>query len=585
MSKYLVFLLLLGLFSLSACSSKKSGSSSDSSVEAEASYCADVATVSSPTTITSNAYFRARQVSTSGLGAATAAKPIRYAEVVVQDSSGAIIQCGTTSVTGAISVQIPSVAGTYKLVVKSRADNSYVKASILDNPTSNRPFSISTDFTVDGTGGTVDVGSMTASHTGSLEGGAFNILDQIYLSNQYIRDHSTAGQCSGCTAFTVAPKAKVYWSPGVNPGVYFGFPDVGLSFFTITSDADQRALYILGGMNGDTNNTDTDHFDNSIVIHEYGHFLENAYANTDSPGGSHNGNFVIDPRLAWGEGWANFFASAVQNEAYYRDTIGNEDGSTGLVLSFNLGATTNVQKSGQDRPTFAGEGNFRELSVSRTLWQIIQAANVNIDFAFLWFTFTDTTAGFNESDLHFRSSGMFWDRLKVNVPNASLADLNTALGDEFQDAETQDYGRTLASSSCANITLQPSLDQLYVESSEYRQNLQRSNDFYKINHTGGPLTLRIRYFQTGSPSTDLDLYILSEDYTYDGAEAEGVVASSVRSYPESGGAGAEIVSVDLAAGTYMVNVRARTSSWEIQADVGSAVTYQFDSNGVQLCPQ
>ncbi|MGE3757781.1 MAG: M36 family metallopeptidase, partial [Pseudobdellovibrionaceae bacterium] len=341
--------------------------------------------------------------------------------------------------------------------------------------------------------------------------------------------------------------------------------------------------YILGGIKGDTDSVDTDHFDNSVIIHEYGHFLENRLSETDSPGGSHNGNFVVDPRLAWGEGWANFFASAVQGNQYYRDTLGNSDGGSYLLISFNLSAT-GTNRSGQDLPTIAGEGNFREISVSRSLWQIFYSTFSNISFAFLWETFTGVTNGFKEADLHFRSSGKFWTFLKANVPSSYLTSVDSVLSAEFQDAETQDYARILLPGSCSQISLSPALDS-YYEITERRQNLKRSNDFYQYYHSGGTLNLLLTYSQTGTPITDLDLYVYKEGYTYDGATSDELVTSNVSTYPEASGTGRETISNSLVSGTYIINVRAKTNSWDSQMDVGATVNYQLESNGVQLCPQ
>ncbi|MEK7356871.1 MAG: hypothetical protein AAB250_10505, partial [Bdellovibrionota bacterium] len=177
--------------------------------------------------------------------------------------------------------------------------------------------------------------SLVASATGSLVGGAFNILDQILNAQEYLRT-KTSG-CSGtfgdCSAFTTAPLVLVYWTPGLSPGVYYGISG-GISFYL----NDDKELYILGGISGDTEVSDMDHFDNSVIVHEYGHFIEDQFGNPDSPGGSHNGNSVIDPRLAWGEGWANFFQAAVTGVPYYRDTYGHvvcSSGSSCTGANFN----------------------------------------------------------------------------------------------------------------------------------------------------------------------------------------------------------------------------------------------------------
>src|SRR5690606_13846811 len=109
---------------------------------------------------------------------------------------------------------------------------------------------------------------------------------------------------------------------------------------------------------------DTDHFDDSIILHEYGHFLEDVYSKTNSPGGVHTGETILDPRLAWGEGWANYFQAAVTGNPVYRDTFGTSLGFSGVYFNENLESGTS------DTPNNPGEGNFREFAITRALWDI-----------------------------------------------------------------------------------------------------------------------------------------------------------------------------------------------------------------------
>ena len=377
-------------------------------IGSEKAYCSPVSTSSPTTTVTSTAQYQFRTVNrlvgltTAGTGS------IRYAEVQILDSNGSTVQCGETDSSGAISLAMPKIPGNYTLKVFSRSDNNYVKASILNNPTAMEPYSISVDFTLDGSETTKAVTLAPADYRNTLEGGAFNILDQIYSTNEYIRSNSQCPSLGGvCTLFTVAPKVRVFWEPGLSPGAYFEEPTASISYYTANDDPAYgmaSGIYMMGGINGDIC-VDTDHFDNSVIIHEYGHFLEKALAYSDSPGGSHNGNSVIDPRLAWSEGWANFLQGAVRSEHRYVDTKGNVDCSGGTGVNVDLNLETIVV--GQDtvtstgmNPTFLGEGIFREVSVSRALWDMMEAETssdgrgANLGFAPVWKVFSDPTIGF-----------------------------------------------------------------------------------------------------------------------------------------------------------------------------------------------
>lgn len=369
-------LILAALFFLSACAGTGADVESPASSIPESAYC--TTRNSHPIAFDGEAQFAPRLVDAGGLTAQTGTPiDIIGAEVKIFDASGALVNCAETDTNGEFSSSVPAV-GNYSVKVYSRGDNNLVKVSVLNNPTSNTPYELSATQNITG-GATV---TLTANSSGSVLAGAFNIFHQVYVTNTYLR-----AQVSG---FTVAPKVAIYWTLGLSPGAYYNQPGTAISFFTPSGFGSAlRGIYILGGVNGDSTCQDTDHFDNSIVIHEYGHFLEDIYAGSDSPGGSHDGNSLIDPRLAWSEGWANFIQAAARAEGRYRDTVGNPDcsGSHGLAINFNLDDTATRDAISS---SVEGEGHFRELSISRLLYDIIQASASN--FQHIWTAFDDLSS-------------------------------------------------------------------------------------------------------------------------------------------------------------------------------------------------
>jgi hypothetical protein len=565
-------------------------------IGSESSYCTTVSSPSPATTITSTAQFNARVVSrTLGLIAPTT-KPIRYAEVQILQGSS-VIQCGETSVTGTISVDMPRVAGTYTLKVNSRAYNSYYKASVLNNPTSMTPYSISVSFTIsaaDVSGGltTKAVSLPVADYQGTLEGGGFNILDQIYVANDYIRNNTTCPNMgSVCTSFTVAPKAQIFWTPGLSPGAYYSSPTSAISFFIPDNNSSlgmATGIYIMGGINGSVC-VDTDHFDNSIIIHEYGHFLEKNYAKSDSPGGSHNGNGVIDPRLAWSEGWANFLQGVARSDNHYVDTHGNSNCSDGTGVSIDLNLETIT--SGQDAvngSTYLGEGIFREVSVSRALWDMVEAPGAgspsdgfgaDLGFGSIWKAFSDASVGFAATSIHFRNIGHFNEVLRAlvntNAP-ARLTDFDSVVSNERQRSDRLEYANPMtvrAIGSCSNTTI------IGVNGVN---NLAKTNDFlsYYYDGTAAHSSLRLRYTATpsGTP-TDLDLYVWKDGYSF--STSSTMAGSSARNYPEVGGNGEETVSLSgQAAGYYLIQVA--TDPDHVNANASYIIETNSGSEGI--CP-
>ena len=74
-------------------------------------------------------------------------------------------------------------------------------------------------------------------------------------------------------------------------------------------------------------NVDTDEFDHHIVVHEWGHFFSDQMSRDFSVGGQHSLTDLLDPRVAFSEGWANALSGLVLGNDRYIDTYG-----TGTVL-------------------------------------------------------------------------------------------------------------------------------------------------------------------------------------------------------------------------------------------------------------
>ncbi|MCB9025700.1 MAG: hypothetical protein H6625_05245 [Bdellovibrionaceae bacterium] len=337
----------------------------------EPEYCKTATSYTSSVTISGTAKFVVRKAFFTGGGGLSAAdtanpKPIRYAEIRVLNSGGTAIQCAETDGSGNFSFVLPKGSDSFTIHIMARAENSKVKVSVLNSPESNTIYSLSKSVPAS----TNQVLTLTAQATGDILGGAFNIYDQILNVNEYIRQQLSSN--------FVATKVQAYWKPGFNPGDYVESGPV--SFYYPGFDR----LFILGGVNGDTDYTDTDHFDNSIIVHEYGHFLEDNYSVSNSPGGAHYGNGQIDARLAWSEGFANFLNAAVRTyisgsstDANYVDTFGNSSGSTRLGIFVDVESYEGCVVC--DRPSENGEGHFREFAITRFLYDAIDDTADEID--------------------------------------------------------------------------------------------------------------------------------------------------------------------------------------------------------------
>lgn len=184
--------------------------------------------------------------------------------------------------------------------------------------------------------------------------GPFNIAHTIGRANAVIR----AAQPS-----VSIPSVEVRWDTAYGDGTFFRF--------------EQKVAYI-NGRRGE----DSDEFDDHVIVHEYGHFLMASLSREDSPGGDHGVGELLDPRLAWSEGWADFFSAVVTGDPRYLDT-GAEDGEQTVLVETDLEQDVHER----DRP-----GIWSEHSVGSALWDLYDGMDepgdsVALGFGPLWTAF------------------------------------------------------------------------------------------------------------------------------------------------------------------------------------------------------
>lgn len=567
-----------------------------SAQKSELAYCPSIPlnTPSPAVTITGTARYEFRATSSSGLGGGTlSTRPIRFAEIRVSNSNGNLIQCAETDNSGNFSMLLPADSQSYTIAVSSRGQNSSANVSVLNSPDQNDFYTLSTSVTTDGS---KSVGTFTASGRGDVLGGAFNIFDQIVKSQEFIKT-STAGctglngpnvNCSPYNPLTTpsggTAKVSAFWKKGFNPNSYFCNDSSGLSFYLPSADQ----LYILGGIGGDVDSSDTDHYDNSVIIHELAHFLEDQYAKSDSPGGSHDGNSVLDPRLMWSEGWANFFQGAVSDTPLYQDTFGNADGSTGNFffqsLEFRCQSGTSNDGAGCfDLPTTTGEGNFREFATARALWDLLDDGTnaTNGDDQFNSGTFTDDfSIPFQEiwtgflnlasSSLSFRNVGLFHELTTqlTGATTTNFTDYKTLVTTgERQQPNRIDYANPISASSTCTTTIPSS-----------GSNQFKAHDYYDYTHsTAGTLALDLTH-NDSSGARDVDLYLYREDYTL--FSSSKIIAAS----NEQNDGGTESISVtNLPAGRYLINVH--YFQGPVNQTYSLTLTNNANPGGKKVCPE
>ena len=116
--------------------------------------------------------------------------------------------------------------------------------------------------------------------------------------------------------------------------------------------------------------TDPDQWDDTVIIHEWGHFADDKYGCDDASGGPHNFNQILgDSELSWSEGYADYWQSAVRSfrgdpqSEYYFD----------LIPFTATGSARNIETYDVDQPSL--KSTFNELSVAAALWDLNDAVN------------------------------------------------------------------------------------------------------------------------------------------------------------------------------------------------------------------
>lgn len=126
-----------------------------------------------------------------------------------------------------------------------------------------------------------------------------------------------------------------------------------------------------------------DAFDWDVCHHEYGHYVQDCYNITDSPGGTHYINWNMADywqnkgngiKLAWGEGWATYFAINLQKEmsATYLNIP-----YVGDTYYTDIGTSINLDIEYLPNDYWLGEAN--EATVSAILYDMTDGYNSSED--------------------------------------------------------------------------------------------------------------------------------------------------------------------------------------------------------------
>ena len=327
----------------------------------------------------------------------------------------------------------------------------------------------------------------------------------------------------------VLPPTQMRWS--VNNRAVSGNREIGeIGTSSYVTQGDDRAVYVLGDAG-----RDTDEFDSSVVIHEWGHYFEDQVSRSDSIGGPHSLASRLDPRVALGEGFGNALSGIVQGDPLYRDSFGERDAQG---FSFSLEA------SPQDG------GWFSEFSVQSILYDIADSNSDTGDqlsegFAPIYGALTDPDY---LADPGYLSIFTFADAMRRTSPGLTggidtlLQREDIAVTDAFGTGEDNDGGVDEALPIYLALPLDGTAVEFCSVPTEEGYNRIGNRQFFRLEVPSAQtvdFTLTNTLRPAGEARSDPDFFINRQG---------ALVARAI-----SGDADVETASVQLEAGTYVID--------------------------------
>ena len=276
--------------------------------------------------------------------------PIRFAPVELV-SGTTVLDTTVSDENGDYSFTVDSgqnVSVRVRSEIQQSAGNA-IDLQILDNTSNFALYALQgstsevprTDQTRDLNAGSGWGGS---SYTSTRAAAPFAIMDSIYTSMaDFIAVDSAVN----------FPALDVLWSINNRPepgNIEAG--QVTTSFFQVMSTG--PTLVILGA-----EDVDTDEFDSHVVIHEFGHYFESAISRSDSIGGPHAADDLLDSRVAFGEGFGNALSGIIMGDPLYRDSFTAQQGRDFII---------DVEDN-----DFGTQGWYSEASVQSILYDIFDS--------------------------------------------------------------------------------------------------------------------------------------------------------------------------------------------------------------------
>jgi hypothetical protein len=417
--------------------------------------------------------------------------PVRGA-VVEAMCNNSLVTSTSTDINGDYSVTVPG--GTDNLLLRVKAQMLQTSTAswnfrVIDNTAGGALYALTSSVFNTGADNLVlDLNAASGwagtAYTATRAAAPFAILDSVYDAFRKVLAEN---------ATTQFPALNLNWSVNnVDSSGNVAIGQIGTSYFL------DNEIFILGAAN-----SDTDEYDDHVVIHEWGHYFEYNFSRADNIGGSHSLGDVLDIRVAFGEGFGNAYSAIASDDPIYADANGPLQAS---------GFTINMEANCPGVDT--NRGWYSECSVQSILYDLYDGVTGDADALTMGFTpLYNVLVNQQKNTPAMTSIFSFIHALKQNN-TSSVTDINALLEAQSIDGSllTDIYGSGQVTNNSGSADALPVYKLATVggaavnvcSSSEFQvYNGYEVSRFIKFN-LPGPQSLLITAVKTASTGTGRD---------------------------------------------------------------------------------
>lgn len=282
-----------------------------------------------------------REYDQTGFTGVESPRPCRYVDIEIVDANQGprtqVIATTATDDQGFFSVLVgdSSVRDVYARAVTSSENTGDLSIDVIDSTSKKALYYAAATGTLDGHSPSVNIDFGTFVIGIGQGGEPFNIFDQMLTGTDYIV-HLEGSR--------PAQHLSTVW--GATNGIPGAYYDSG----------EQRIML-----------RDSAGYDDTVVLHEMGHFIVDEYSRSDALSGTHTFSICnLDLRLAFEEGFASFWGnSALRYRGMPRSNIYMR--SNGGLGPGNLVRYADLE----DDQQYLCEGSTSEVNIFTVLWDIV----------------------------------------------------------------------------------------------------------------------------------------------------------------------------------------------------------------------